>query len=65
MKHKIVVGHSAARKEKYMPVGDQLDAIIKTFAHLESQGIDIGQDGRELVAHSKDVKSTFKKANNE
>lgn len=44
-----------------MPMGDQLDAIIKTFAHLQNQGIDIGQDGEELVEHSKWVKSKFAK----
>ncbi|MGE6417401.1 hypothetical protein ACQKDY_06675 [Alteromonas macleodii] len=44
-----------------MPTGDQLDAIIKTFAHLEGQGVDIGDDGRELVAHSNWVKESFVK----
>ncbi|MCH2089928.1 MAG: hypothetical protein MK175_22350 [Pseudoalteromonas sp.] len=44
-----------------MPVGDQLDAIIKTFAHLENQGVDIGKEGRELVAHSEWVKESFVK----
>lgn len=44
-----------------MPVGDQLDAIIKTFAHLENQGVDIGEEGRELVAHSEWVKASFVK----
>lgn len=65
MKRSIVVGHRAARESAYMPVGDQLDAIIKTFAHLEAQGIDIGQDGRELVKQSKEVKATFKKVPSE
>lgn len=44
-----------------MPVGDQLDSIIKTFAHLSSQGIDIGDAGRELVEHATDVKQHFPK----
>lgn len=44
-----------------MSVGDQLDAIIKTLAHLQNQGIDIGDDGRELVAHSQWVKESFVK----
>lgn len=44
-----------------MPVGDQLDAIVKTFAHLSSQGIDIGEEGRKLIEHSQEVKSKFKK----
>ena len=65
MKRNIVVGHRTARASAYMPVGDQLDAIIKTFAHLDAQGIDIGQDGRELVKQSKEVKATFKKAHDE
>ena len=34
---------------------------IKTFAHLEGQGVDIGDDGRELVAHSEWVKESFVK----
>ena len=61
MKASIKVGHSAPRKKAYMPVGDQLDAIIKTFAHLENQGVDIGEEGRELVAHSEWVKASFVK----
>ena len=44
-----------------MPVGDQLDAIIKTFAHLDNQGVDIGEEGRELVEHSQWVKAKFAK----
>ncbi len=55
------MGHSAPRKKAYMPVGDQLDAIIKTFAHLENQGVDIGEEGRGLVAHSEWVKASFVK----
>ena len=47
------------RKQGYMPIGDQLDAIIKTFAHLESQGIDIGENGRDLIGHSQAVKDRF------
>ncbi len=44
-----------------MPVGDQLDAIIKTFAYLQEQGVDLGEDGRELVEHSQWVKAKFAK----
>ena len=61
MKRNINIGHEAPRKEAYMPVGDQLDAIIKTFAHLESQGIDLGDAGRELVRHATEVKQHFRK----
>lgn len=61
LKANISIGHSAPRKKAYMPIGDQLDAIVKTFSHLESQGIDIGDEGRELVEHSKWVKAKFTK----
>jgi hypothetical protein len=44
-----------------MPIGEQLDAIIKTFAYLKAQGIDIGPDGTELVEHSQWVKEKFAK----
>lgn len=44
-----------------MPIGDQLDSVIKTFSHLQKQGIDIGDDGRELIEHSEWVKAKFAK----
>ncbi|MBB67930.1 MAG: hypothetical protein CMP19_10405 [Rickettsiales bacterium] len=61
MKANLIVGHTAPRKKAYMPVGDQLDAIIKTFAYLQEQGVDLGEDGRELVEHSQWVKAKFAK----
>jgi len=49
------------RRSAYMPIGDQLDSVIKTFSHLHKQGIDIGAEGRELVEHSEWVKDKFAK----
>lgn len=44
-----------------MSIGDQLDAVIKTFKHLHKQGVDIGPDGLELVEHSDQIKAKFAK----
>ena len=62
MKIKKPINPKKLRQQAYISVGDQLDSIIKTFAHLQNQGIDIGQDGKELVEHSKWVKSKFAKS---
>lgn len=61
MKVNLSVGHVVPRKKAYMPIGDQLDAIIKTFKHLKKQGIDIGEDGNELIDHTDWVKEKFAK----
>lgn len=61
MKIQTPIDPAKLRRKTYMPVGDQLDAIIKTFAHLDDQGIDIGEEGRELVEHSQWVKAKFAK----
>ncbi|WAK44632.1 hypothetical protein vBAmePPT11V19_00006 [Alteromonas phage vB_AmeP_PT11-V19] len=49
------------REQEYLPAGDQFDAIIKTFDHLKSQGIDIGTEGENLVESSKKVKQKYPK----
>ena len=64
LKIKKSVDPGPLRAQAYRPAGDQLDAIIRTFAYLDDQGIDIGPDGRELIQHSESVKATFKKHNN-
>jgi hypothetical protein len=47
------------RVEAYIPLGDQLDMIIKTFKKLSLDGIDIGADGSALIAMSESVKNQF------
>jgi hypothetical protein len=51
------------RRKNYMLLEDQIDAIAKGFAHLEANGLDIGEDMRLILTHRNDVKSKFPKDN--
>jgi len=51
--------YGAARREAYDPLPEQLDRITKALAYLQDHGIDIGDHGREQVAHCLAVKNEF------
>lgn len=53
--------YGAARREAYDALPDQLDRITKALAVLQEAGIDIGEAGREQVAHCQSVKAAFPK----
>ena len=44
-----------------MPVGDQLDLLIKTLIHLKAQGVDLGEHGNKLINASAEVKERHPK----
>lgn len=49
------------RREAYPAVGEQLDAIIKILKTLDGQRghVDIGEEGRQLIATVSKVKTRF------
>lgn len=51
--------YRANRREAYDPLPEQLDRITKALAYLQDHGIDIGDHGREQVAHCLAVKNEF------
>lgn len=55
------INYASARVSEYPEIGEQLDLIMKTFAYLHQQNIDIGPDGRQLVERCSSVKNKFKK----
>lgn len=55
------IPYENAREAEYLPSGDQFDLIVKTFAHLDAQGVDIGPHGKELIQSSHLVKAKFPK----
>jgi len=55
------VSHARARKTAYLPIEDQLDAVIKCLAHLGNNGIDIGADIQPIIDHHNNVKTKFPK----
>lgn len=61
MKVDLTPDNPIARKLSYPEIGDQLDAIYKTFKHLKNQGIDIGLDGDAWVKSVEDIKDKFPK----
>lgn len=56
MKYTVKRSHRAIREQQYPPVGDQLDAIWKVIGVLNSQGIDIGEDARGILARIAEIK---------
>ena len=49
------------RQEEYNDVTDQLDALLKTFAHLQKNGVNIGEEASKLVEHHQSVKQKYPK----
>lgn len=44
------------RERRYMPVGEQLDAILKGFKALQSQGFLLPDETADWVRHCEQVK---------
>lgn len=61
MKYRVNRPHGGIREHRYPQPGDQLDAVWKALIHLDAQGIDIGQDGRDMIARIKAVKDSVPK----
>jgi hypothetical protein len=49
------------RAAEYMPLGDQLDAIMKALAQLGSQGIALPPETVAWIGHCQQVKLKYKK----
>lgn len=49
------------RRAEYPPLGDQLDAIIKTFKYLKSDSVDLGVQADWLIQKSDEVKAKYLK----
>ena len=57
--HKVDVG--PLREAAYMALGDQLDAIMKGFAALQSAGIKLPEETIAWIEHCKAVKESLPK----
>lgn len=53
--------HAKFRRKNYMPIEDQIDAIVKCIEHLAKQGIDVGADIAPIIEHRQAVKNKFPK----
>jgi hypothetical protein len=54
--------YQAKREREYPPIGDQIDAIWKAFAYLESKGVvDFPVDVSQMMARVQGVKQKFPK----
>jgi hypothetical protein len=49
------------RRYAFPSVGDQLDAIAKTFKYMWDNGVDIGPVGEAFIKQLRDVKNRFPK----
>lgn len=49
------------RRAAYMPLGDQLDALMKGFDALLAQGIELPAETNAWIVHCKEVKARFRK----
>lgn len=49
------------RARAYPPIGDQLDALWKSFRHMAEGGTDIGSDAEAMKQAVADVKARFPK----
>lgn len=59
------IDYKARRRKAYMPLEDQIDAIVKCLKHLQSNGIDIGSDIQPIIQHRDEVKSKFPNKDNQ
>lgn len=50
------------RAAAYMPIGDQIDAIMKALAQLGAQGIQLPPETASWIDHCQQVKAKYKKA---
>ncbi|WP_186145454.1 hypothetical protein [Burkholderia gladioli] len=57
MKLHFKVDHARRRRDEYMPVGDQLDAVLKGFEALRKQGVELPRETLDWIAHCRCVKS--------
>lgn len=49
------------RKEQYPAIGEQLDILWKIMLRLNACGLDLGEDGREMLQRIVDIKATVPK----
>ena len=56
------IPHTKLRRVAYPEVGEQLDALMKVIKNLSDQGVDIGNEGRELIEKCEHVKDQYPKA---
>lgn len=56
MKIEHVEDYRVARKALYPNIGEQLDAIWKTFQHLKAEGVDIGPIADAMLQQIEAVK---------
>ncbi|MFP3564682.1 hypothetical protein [Paraburkholderia sp. SIMBA_030] len=49
------------REKAYMPIGDQIDAIMKGFDALAQQGVKLPDSTTEWIESCKSVKARFPK----
>jgi hypothetical protein len=59
IRHEVDVG--PLRKQAYMSIGDQLDALMKGFAALMEKGIELPVETMLWVEHCKSVKDRYPK----
>lgn len=65
MKVKVRVAYADARARAYPQVGEQLDAIMKFAAHLDSRNLDLPASVRDWVAKCQEVKRKYPKPDQE
>lgn len=54
--------HQGKRLPEFPDIRDQLDIIYKTFKHLQSSGIDLGEEGRQWIQKIDLIKQKYPKA---
>lgn len=52
---------TAARRKSYPDIGDQLDAIMKGFAHLRENGVALPPDVEAWIGQCQEIKKRFPK----
>lgn len=61
MKVSVRVAPVVARARSYPCVGEQLDAIMKLAAHLDSIGLDLPASVRDWIAKCQEIKRKYPK----
>lgn len=54
--------HQGKRLPEFPDIRDQIDVIYKIFKHLQNNGIDLGDEGRQWIQKIDSVKAKYPKA---
>ena len=59
--YKVDLSYIGKRREEYPPETDQIGVIWKIIENISASGVDIGQEGKDMLQLFKDIKTKYPK----